>query len=127
MTLARDPPVTMGRFSLFIGEPGLVDFSISIGIKSLPPEMLWPDMQTIFFKNSRSNVRTVRWMKDSTSSDYRTRPFFLYLAYHSPHVSLLKPPRQKQLVPFFGPSLHGLNISAPDACSKSSLRVSDSR
>jgi hypothetical protein len=101
MTLARDPPVTMGRFSLFIGELGLVDFSISIGIKSLPPEMLWPDMQTIFFKNSRSNVRTVHWMKDSTSSDYRTRPFFLHLAYDAPHVSLPKAAETETTGPLF--------------------------
>jgi hypothetical protein len=32
MTLARDPPVAMRRFSLFLDEIGLADFSISIGI-----------------------------------------------------------------------------------------------
>jgi hypothetical protein len=32
MALARDPPVAIGRFSLFLGEIGPVDFSISIGI-----------------------------------------------------------------------------------------------
>ena len=43
MTLARDPPVAIRRFSLFIDEVGLADFSISIGIQSLPPEILRPD------------------------------------------------------------------------------------
>jgi hypothetical protein len=50
MVLARDTQKTMGRFSLFIGEVDVVDFSMSIGIESLPPEMLWPDSQTIFFQ-----------------------------------------------------------------------------
>jgi len=33
MTLARDPPVAIRRFSLFSGEVGLADFSISIVIR----------------------------------------------------------------------------------------------
>jgi hypothetical protein len=32
MALARNPPVAIDRFSLFISELGLIDFSISIGI-----------------------------------------------------------------------------------------------
>jgi hypothetical protein len=33
MILARDPPVAIRRFSVFLGEIGLADFSISIGIQ----------------------------------------------------------------------------------------------
>jgi hypothetical protein len=32
MALARNPPVAIDRFSLFISELGLIDFFISIGI-----------------------------------------------------------------------------------------------
>src|SRR5438105_14661721 len=32
MTVARDPPVAIGRFSLFLADDGVADFSISIGI-----------------------------------------------------------------------------------------------
>jgi hypothetical protein len=48
MTLARDPPVAIRCFSLFLGEISLADFSISIGIHSLPPETAWSDSQPFF-------------------------------------------------------------------------------
>jgi hypothetical protein len=43
MTLARDPPVAIRRFGLFLGEGGVADVSISIGIISQPPETLRRD------------------------------------------------------------------------------------
>lgn len=51
MALARDPFVEIGRFSVFLAKVGPVDFSISIGIHSLPPETAWFDSQPFFLDN----------------------------------------------------------------------------
>src|SRR5436309_939898 len=51
MSLAREPKA-IGRYNLFLGDVGIIDFSMSIGIHLLPPEILRARAVNHFLHNS---------------------------------------------------------------------------